>query len=110
MNKATAMREMLTLTEAWLAGAVLGAIFFGGLWWTVRKCASSRRPALWFAASLLLRMAIALGGFYFVFDGDWKRLIACLAGFVMARLLVTWLTRPSPALQTRPAQGAGDAP
>jgi F1F0 ATPase subunit 2 len=110
MNKATTMHEALTLTSAWVAGAVLGAIFFGGLWWTVRKCASSRRPALWFVGSLLLRMGIAVGGFYLVFAGDWKRLIACLAGFVMARLMVTWLTRPSPARETRAAQGAGHAP
>ena len=31
------MNEALTLVLAWLAGGVLGAIFFGGLWWTVRK-------------------------------------------------------------------------
>ena len=31
------MNETLALVLAWLAGGVLGAIFFGGLWWTVRK-------------------------------------------------------------------------
>ena len=60
------MNETLTLVLAWVAGVVLGAIFFGGLWWTVRKGVSSQRPALWFFGSLLLRMSIALAGFYFV--------------------------------------------
>ena len=46
--------------------ALLGAIFFGGLWWTVRKGVASRRPALWFLGSLLLRTSIALAGFYVV--------------------------------------------
>ena len=41
--------KLLTLVLAWVAGVVLGAIFFGGLWWTVRKGVSSKRPALWFS-------------------------------------------------------------
>ena len=60
------MNETLTLALALAAGVLLGAIFFGGLWWTVRKGVSSQRPALWFLGSLLLRMSIALAGFYFV--------------------------------------------
>jgi F1F0 ATPase subunit 2 len=89
------MNETLTLAVAWLAGGLLGAIFFGGLWWTVRKGVSSPRPALWFFGSLLLRMSIVLAGFYFVSGSQWKRLVACLVGFVIARVVVTWLTRPS---------------
>jgi F1F0 ATPase subunit 2 len=89
------MNETATLVLAWIAGGVLGAIFFGGLWWTVRKAVSSRQPALWFFASLLLRMSIVLAGFYSVSSGHWERLLLCLLGFVMARLVVTWLTRPS---------------
>jgi F1F0 ATPase subunit 2 len=88
------MNEILTLALAWAAGLFLGAIFFGGLWWTIRKGVSSKQPALWFLGSMLLRMGIALAGFYFVAGHDWKRLLACLVGFVMARLVVTWLTRP----------------
>ena len=40
------MNEWLTLALAWMAGLLLGAIFFGGLWWTVRLGVASRRPAL----------------------------------------------------------------
>jgi F1F0 ATPase subunit 2 len=88
------MNEAMTLTLAWTAGILLGAIFFGGLWWTVRKGVSAKQPALWFLGSMLLRMGIALAGFYFVAGRDWKRLLVCLVGFVMARLVVTRLTRP----------------
>ena len=90
------MNETLTLGLAWLAGGALGGIFFGGLWWTVRRGVSSRQPALWFFGSMMARMAITLTGFYFVGRGDWHRLLLCLLGFVMARLLVTWLTRTAP--------------
>jgi F1F0 ATPase subunit 2 len=88
------MNEILLRIFAWFAGTLLGAIFFGGLWWTIRRGVSSRQPALWFLVSLMLRMSITLLGFYLVGRGHWQRLVLCLLGFVMARLAVTWLTRP----------------
>lgn len=87
------MTETLTLVLAWIAGGALGAFFFGGLWWTVRKSLASDKPALWVFVSLLLRMGVTMGGFYLVGGGDWQRLLSCLVGFVMARQLVTRLTR-----------------
>ena len=104
------MNETLTLVLALVAGGVLGAIFFGGLWWTVRKGLSSKLPAIWFSGSLLLRLSIALAGFYLVSAGHWERLLLCLLGFVMARLVVMWLTRSSGESPTHPAQEAGHAP
>jgi F1F0 ATPase subunit 2 len=102
--------ETLTLALAWLLGWALGAIFFGGLWWTVRKGLSSQHPAVWFFSSMLLRMVFALAGFYFIGRGHWQRLLLCLVGFVMGRLLVTWLTRPSAESQNRSAQEVRHAP
>ncbi len=104
------MNETLTLALAWVAGGVLGTIFFGGLWWTVLKGVPSKQPALWLFSSLLLRMGIALAGFYFVSGGHWERLLACLLGFVVARLVVTWMTRSSGENQTSKAQEASHAP
>ena len=87
------MNETLTLVPALVGGGVLGAMFFGGLWWTVQKGVSSKQPALWFFGSLLLRMSIALAGFYYVSGGHWDRLLACLLGFVIVRFIVTRVTR-----------------
>lgn len=87
------MGKVLTLIIILVAGFWLGVIFFGGLWWTVRKGVLSQRPALWFFGSLLLRMSITLTGFYFIARGHWERLIVCLLGFIIARLVVTQLTR-----------------
>ena len=83
------MNEVLTLVMASMAGGALGAIFFGGLWWTVHKGVSSKRPAMWFLGSLLLRMAMALAGFYHTSGGHWERLLVCFLGFVLARPVVT---------------------
>ena len=101
------MIETLSLVLALVSGLLLGAIFFGGLWWTVRRGVSSRRPGLWFFGSLLLRTSIALAGFYLAGRGHWERLLVCFLGFVVARLVVIWLTRPT---QARPAPEARYAP
>ena len=87
------MNDLLTII--WVAGAglLLGMLFFGGLWFTVKKAMTSKRPALWFISSLLLRLGITLGGFYYIATGDLSRLLLCLLGFVIARYLVIWFTR-----------------
>ena len=87
------MNEILSLVLALGMGVLLGAMFFGGLWWTVQKVVSSKWSALWILGSLLLRMSIALAGFYFVAGGHWESLLVCLLGFGIARLAVTRLTR-----------------
>ena len=102
------MTDVLRLVLALVTGLLLGAIFFGGLWWTVRKGFSSQQPALWFLGSLLLRTSIVLAGFYFMARGHWERLLACLVAFVIARVIVTRLTQA--AEPSYPAQAASHAP
>ena len=91
------MSDILALALALLAGALLGAFFFGGLWWTVQKGVASERPALWFLGSLLLRTGMVLAGFYFVSQGHWSRLVACLLGFLIARVIVVKRLTRAPA-------------
>lgn len=87
------MNEALSLISALLAGFLLGAVFFGGLWWTVQRGVSSKRPAFWFLGSLLLRTSISVAGFYFTAGGHWERLLICLFGFFTMRRIVLRLTR-----------------
>lgn len=88
------MNELLYGTIALTSGVFLGTIFFGGLWWTVRKAMSSSQPALWFLGSLVLRTGIVLGGFYLVMQrGNWLEGLLCLLGFIAARLIVLRITR-----------------
>ena len=94
------MTEWLPLALALVAGLLLGAFFFAGLWWTVRKGVSSKQPALWFFGSMMLRTGIILAGFYFVGCGHWKRLVTCLLGFVIARFIVTLRLRSGQARVT----------
>ncbi|OYW77491.1 MAG: hypothetical protein B7Z37_03840 [Verrucomicrobia bacterium 12-59-8] len=87
------MNDLLSMMLSFAAGLLLGAVFFGGLWWTIRKGLNSPRPALLFLGSALLRMSVVVVGFYLVSNGQWQRLLVCMAGFISARLAVTWLTR-----------------
>ena len=85
--------DALSLLLAWFAGSALGAFFFGGLWWTVRRGLAAPNPVLWILPSALVRTAVTLAGFYWVAGADWQRLLACLVGFVMARQITMRLTR-----------------
>ena len=103
------MNETLSLVLSLVTGALLGSIFFGGLWWTVRKALSSNEPAPWLLLSTLLRMCIVLVGFYFISRGHWERLVVCLVGFVIARAVITRLTR-LPETPTYTARDVRHAP
>jgi F1F0 ATPase subunit 2 len=104
------MAEALTLLLSWAAGGLLGAVFFGGLWWTVRRGVSSDRPALWFLGSVVVRTSVTLSGFYVVSGRHPERLVSCLVGFVTARLVARWLARPSGTGRPSLAREVGDAP
>jgi len=98
------MNDIQALALALLAGALLGAFFFGGLWWTVQKGVASERPALWFFGSLLLRTGMVLAGFFFVSQDHWSRFVACLAGFVIARIIVVNRLTRAPAKDETPLE------
>jgi F1F0 ATPase subunit 2 len=69
-----------------LVGGALGAIFFGGLWWTVRFSLTAANPGLWLLVSFVLRMAALLAAFYVICRIQPLGLIAALAGFLLVRV------------------------
>lgn len=83
---------------AFAAGAVLGILFFGGLWLTVRQAVTAKLPALWVMVSFFLRIGLTLTGLYYIGADNWQRLIIALLGFLAARLAITQYTR-TPDLQ-----------
>jgi F1F0 ATPase subunit 2 len=103
------MTEPLLLAPALVAGILLGLFFFGGLWWTVHKGIAAKHIALWFFGSLLLRSGVVMLGFYLVMGDSWQRMLAGLLGFVIARVVVTRLTRMA-AQTAQLAQESNHAP
>ena len=100
--------NVLMLLMSLLAGLLLGAVFFVGLWWTIIQAAASPRPALWFMSSALLRTGQVLAGFYLVAGAQWPCILLCMGGFILARVLVLRCTRAVPVVVYIP--GASNAP
>jgi F1F0 ATPase subunit 2 len=88
------MNEITFIILIFITGIALGMLFFGGLWFTVKKMTASKIPAVWISASFLIRISITLIGFYYITLGNWQRLLVCLLGFVAARYLVIYITKP----------------
>lgn len=80
--------DLLSLVLSLGAGIGLGIFYFCGLWLTVRRLTTARRPVLMSLSSFFGRLAVVLLGFYFVMGGRWERLIACLVGFLAVRVVV----------------------
>jgi F1F0 ATPase subunit 2 len=85
---------LLALALPFVAGIALGLFFFGGLWWTVQRLLVSAYPGPLALGSLVIRTVITVAGFYWVMDGSWERLLACTAGFLIARVLMVRRLRP----------------
>ena len=59
------MNETLIMTAVLLAGVLLGAFFFGGLWWTVRRGVTAKHSRALVCRQLSsFRTGAALAGFY----------------------------------------------
>jgi F1F0 ATPase subunit 2 len=91
----------LILVTSFLAGLVIGVLYFGGLWLTTRRLATARHPIRLLAASFLFRVLVLLLAIYFITLGRWERLLAFLCGVVLVRMVMTWKARPKQQTATR---------
>lgn len=82
------MNELFGLAVALAGGAMLGALYFALLWFTVARVATVRHPAVLVIASLLVRMGVLLLGLYLLMAGQIERLLAALLGFLLVRVVV----------------------
>lgn len=97
----------VSVTDMLLAlgfGIVVGLLYFGGLWATVRALPRSRRPARLAMASLALRMIVLLLFLYVMaaWFHTWEVPVAAAIGLLVARTFLILLLGP-----VRRAAGAG---
>lgn len=71
-----------------VAGTAVGAIYFYGLWLTVKKVPYAEKKNWLLFTSFVIRMGIVLLVFYFAAQRQWQNLIACFAGFMIIRFAV----------------------
>jgi len=77
-------------------GLLIGIFFYGGLWLTVQRLATTRHPFALSLGSLLMRMVVALAGFFLLIGGRWQNAAAALIGFTAARFLLNLALRAIP--------------
>lgn len=87
------MIEILNLLLVFISGLVLGALFFGGLWFTVKKAIPSKTPAFWFLASFISRISIVLISFYYLSRASLQWLLVGFLGSITARFIVIRITK-----------------
>lgn len=105
-----------------VAGGLLAALYLAGLWLTVqyihrphhsyhphhKRHPHHERPkaGLWLTISLVLRLLLLLAAFYLILgDGQWRHLLAALAGFMTLRQLVTHRVQRQLAAATSKPKG-----
>ena len=81
------MNEILYTVLVFIAGLVLGTLFFGGLWFTVMTSITSKTPALWIISSFFVRVGLTMLGFF------------------VARFVVTYITKPKAEMQIQIKKG-----
>ena len=71
-----------------LWGALLGCIYFGGLWLTVRRLMTVKHQAILMLGSFVIRNALMIIGFLPVIRQGWQYALVCLTGFTVIRFVL----------------------
>lgn len=77
-----------------LIGAVLGILYFGGLWMTVQKVSDTSYPGLLMVGSFLLRIGTLLITFYWLLMFNWTFLGVGFIGFLLSRSVLVHRFKP----------------
>ena len=90
------LAELFPYLLSLAAGGAVGALFFWGLWTSLQIAGKSERKALILIGSFLLRAALAVGVMIASLRlTDVYGLLACMAGFLVARIVATRTLRRS---------------
>jgi F1F0 ATPase subunit 2 len=82
------MTDAVYLIASLAAGAILGIVYFRGLWQTVLRLPDFKRPAWSVSWSFAARVGIVMAGFYFIMQGHLERLAMAMAGFILVRQIL----------------------
>ena len=82
------IEHSLTVIGSLLWGAILGLIYFGGLWLTVRRVTTGKHQAIVMLGSFIIRNALMVIGFYPVIRQGWQYALICLAGIIIIRFIL----------------------
>ncbi|MCL7488458.1 MAG: hypothetical protein M8357_09835 [Desulfobulbaceae bacterium] len=76
-----------------LLGVILGLLYFGGLWLTVRRLPKVKRPRFFLLLSSLFRLSLVLGCFWLIMRQDLVLFLITLLFFFLLRIVLIGLAR-----------------
>lgn len=77
-------------------GIILGILFFGGLYLTVGKLNEVKNPSLLVIFSFIIRMAILLGGLFYLSKKGYQAILLALVGIVLVKFIMIFMVnKPS---------------
>lgn len=82
------MFTLSTLFVPFVLGGLIGWVYFAGLWETVRRLSEAKSPHRLMILSFAARTLFALGGFFILTDGQWERMAASIAGFIIVKTIL----------------------
>ena len=77
-----------TLIVPFVLGGLIGWVYFSGLWETVRRLPEAKNPYGLMILSFAARTLFAVGGFFILTDGQWERMVASVAGFLIVKAVL----------------------
>ena len=105
------MNEFGPPLALFVLGLFLAVVYFGGLWWTLRRLATTRRPGMLLTASTILRLAVVIAVLALLVTDDWRDFFIALAGFLTGRVLLgRWFLHSPPAANAAHHTGASGGP
>jgi F1F0 ATPase subunit 2 len=104
------MNEVLLigwLVVVFAGGVALGGLFFGGLWLTVQYAPTTAGGGLLVILSFVARTALVMLGMFYLTGRDWRAVLVCVAGFLVARGVILRKVFDA-GRDTEPTQGVVD--
>ena len=83
----SAFFEICRYLFSFIGGIAIAICFLTALWWSLYRSIHSRFPVCLFLLLGFVRIAVVMCAFIFFSSGDWRRLLVCVAGFVVGRRL-----------------------
>lgn len=79
----------IAIVSSVMAGIALGLFFYGGLWFTVRRLATTPHPVLLTLGSFWIRLVVVLAAFVFLTRAGLPYVALAMASFILGRLAVS---------------------
>ena len=85
-----------------IGGLILGGMFFGGLWLSVKRSQKIKYKKLLFFISWAIRSVILCAGLYYFGRYNVLCLLCAAAGLLIARTVVLWIARKQQKKENKP--------